>query len=273
MRHTLSVHRKEACKRKAAQVRQHGFGAEPRPEGGDLRRHALEQLREQPDDDGEQAADAFGPPPDPAPLGLAVGDVVARAGLAHRFLHARRSHGRPDLVKCPRRPRRHAVRKLAERCVRVPAAPARHPRGGRGLAPVGAVTPQGAATLGMVRADIQSGVAPGFRANVFPGGRLRFVSDLQLPVHSPGEEPFARATPFLVRRINLPVRMLPEKACREDLLGKGLCRERGSAEARLRLPTLSRKSGNPCRKQSGKNLARRIGLNRETAPLAPVQDA
>ena len=37
----------------------------------------------------------------------------------------------------------------------------------------------------MVRAGLQSGVAPGFRANVVLGGKLRFVSDLQLPAHGP----------------------------------------------------------------------------------------
>ena len=105
----------------------------------------------------------------------------------HVVLHLLLRHGRLDRVKRPRRPRRQAVRKHAERGVGVPAVPAWHPSAGGGLPRVGAVAAEGAAAGGMVRADIQSGVAPGFRANVFLGGKLRFVSDLQLPVHGPAK--------------------------------------------------------------------------------------
>ena len=61
-----------------------------------------------------------------------------------------------------------------------------------------------------------------------------------------------------------------ERACREEHPEKGHCRERGSAEAGSRLPTLSRKSGNPCTKQCGQKPASRIGLNQETTPAPPA---
>ena len=81
--------------------------------------------------------------------------------------------------------------------------------------------------------------------------------------------------PFLVRKRGRPQPAAGCRALRISLpsgcslsLGKGLCRERGSAEAGFRLPTLSRKSGNPCTKQCGQKPASRIGLNQETTPGA-----
>ena len=56
----------------------------------------------------------------------------------------------------------------------------------------------------------------------------------------------------------------PDQPTVRTLLGKGVCRERGSAASESRLPALSRKSGNPCTKLSGKKPARRIGLNQKT---------
>ena len=57
----------------------------------------------------------------------------------------------------------------------------------------------------------------------------------------------------------------PDQPTGRTLLGNR-CRERETAEAGLRLPTLFRKSGNPCTKQCGKKPASRIGLNQETTP-------
>ncbi len=133
-----------------------------------------------------------------------------------------------------------------------------------------------AAAVGMVRAGIQPGLAPGFHANVFLGGKLRFRPDLRLPVHGPVKRnsrgpllsPSAGALHGMVGR-NRPQCAMPSGSdCRPDATGKGLpgngCLERETADAGFRLPARSRKSGNPCTEQSGKEPAGRIGWNQET---------
>ena len=54
----------------------------------------------------------------------------------------------------------------------------------------------------------------------------------------------------------------PDQPIRRRLLGKGSL----EMAAGFLLPTLSRQSGSPCTKQSGKERVRRTGPNQETAP-------
>ena len=63
----VSAPRKRNCA-EAGKVRPLA-GLRAAEQGGDLRCHALEQVREQPDGDCEEAVDAFGPSPGPAPPG------------------------------------------------------------------------------------------------------------------------------------------------------------------------------------------------------------
>ena len=67
---------------------------------------------------------------------------------------------------------------------------------------------------------------------------------------------FTAAAGCRALRISLPSECRLERSCRE----------RGAAASGSRLPPLSRKSGNPCTKQSRKKPFSRIGLNLETTP-------
>ena len=137
----------------------------------------------------------------------------------------------------------------------------------------------------MVRAGIRPGLAPGFRANVLPGGKLRFVSDLQLPAHSPAKcnsrrppsSPFASAahgmphgTGARAERPRSRTGYRPDAHRKGCLPGKRSL-ERASAgkgRGRCRRPALYRKPGNPCTKQSGTERADQIGSIQEPTPAS-----
>ena len=160
------------------------FVAEMPPERTDFDRETRKGAGQQPDDGCEKQADAIDTAPDPATCGTGIAmtagtHAFARRGKAPLRLERRRAV--LDGLKRARHPRRHELRKKAERHPCFGAVVPGNPQPGRRLASVGAVAGKPAAAVRMHRATLQLCVPPGLRANVIGGGKVCFVDELHRP--------------------------------------------------------------------------------------------
>ena len=104
-------------------------------------------------------------------------------------------HHRFDVIELARQPRRQTVGQQAEGGVALGAVPASDLRPARGLARVGAVACQRTSAVRVIRAALETCIAPRLGPNVSLAGEPRLVPKLQPAVARRGRPP-ARANSF-----------------------------------------------------------------------------
>ena len=154
---------------------------------------SLELLGQQPDDEAQGVADQHHSAPDPTYRAREPDRVAAqrigRRAVARGLLGMR--HYRFDVIQGAREPGRQTIRQQAEGCVALGAVPASDLRPARGLARVGAVACQRTSAVRVIRAALETCIAPRLGPNVSLAGVPCLIPKLHRPWLARGSSPRA----------------------------------------------------------------------------------